>query len=793
MPRLFFRRAALGGTAIALCLGAVAPAFAADAPAPAAAAADDADDATNTIRNTDDIIVSGTKVNQATPITASVHTFEPQAIVSRSIIENAIAPTADYSQVLLITPSASLVPSSGNGVGLGDAKIALRGFQDGQYNITIDGIPFGDTNDPTHHSTSYFPNGTYDRIIIDRGPGGATDLGQASYGGQVHIISREVDDRFFVENQAVYGSFDTWMERLTVNSGDIKALGGLKLIGVGEYKTTNGALTHQSGDWTNIFVKGELPLGDRAKLTLISAYNHSPFYQSDAGGGATLAQAAQFGKNFGGIDPSQAAGSGYTNARTDWNWEIKTTDFEIARLQWNVTDHITFDNKAYTYFYKNFTVSTEDSTDPCNILSTANQCEGTNFTNVKAEGTGIGGTGGKTINGDIGGYTKLNQYRVLGDIAQATWSNPLGILKAGVWYEHAETKRFRYDYDFTTGAAAGGLGAFYFNASIMDNGSNWDWKEKTGGIHVETDGSPIPAYIKYDEHSGWDQVQVFAEMAFKLLDDKLTVTPGIKVQSFDRFINTPIASQSARVGIDDHQTYRPTLPYGTINYLIQPNLSVYAQFAKGFLIPALSASLESSGANNAAVPVVPVPTKTTNWQAGVVYAGNRLNIDADGYYILASNSTYSDPTTDTTVVNANPARYQGIEGQVSYVLVPHLTALANATVMSSKDEVTGLWLVQSPNDTATLGLLYNDGIYTFSFLQKFTGRQYADAANQYVIPAYSYGIASISAKYRNYSLGVSVTNVFNTQPVQVQSGSGASALYIWQTRRAFQASFKARF
>jgi len=29
--------------------------------------------------------------------------------------------------------------------------------------------------------------------------------------------------------------------------------------------------------------------------------------------------------------------------------------------------------------------------------------------------------------------------------------------------------------------------------------------------------------------------------------------------------------------------------------------------------------------------------------------------------------------------------------------------------------------------------------------------------------------------------------------VQVQSGSGASALYIWQTRRAYQASFKMRF
>jgi iron complex outermembrane recepter protein len=791
---LRIRHAALLGSAAVLSLGGATLARAADgSPTPAGAVAPAPAGDQNTIANPDDIIVTGTKVNQATPIAASVHTFEPQAIVSRSIIENSIAPTADYTQVVLLTPSASLAPSTGNGIGLADAKIVLRGFQDGQYNMTIDGIPFGDTNDPTHHSTSYFPNGTYDRIIIDRGPGGATDLGQASYGGQVHIVSREVDDKFFLENQAVAGSFSTWMERLTVNTGAIKSLGGLKLIGVGEYKTTNGALTNESGDWTNIFVKAEMPIGTRAKFSILTAYNHSPFHTSDAGGGATDAQVAEFGKNFGGLTAAQAAGSGYTNTRTDWNWEIKTTDFEIARLQWNLTDHITLDNKTYTYFYKNFTVSTEDSSDPCNTLSTVNQCEGSAYTNVVAQGTKVGGSGGKSIAGDIPGYTKLNQYRVWGDILQATWANPLGVLRGGAWYEHAETKRFRYDYDFTTGSEAGGIGDYYFNASIMDDGSNWNWKEKAGGVHYQTDGDPIPAYIKYDEHSGWNQIQFFGEMAFKLLDQRLTLTPGVKTMVFTRFIDTPIASQSARVGIYDHQNYTPSLPYATINYLIHPNLSVYAQFAKGFVIPALSDSLETSGSANASVPIVPKPTYTTNWQAGVVYSGQRLNIDFDGYYILASNSTSTDPTTGDIVLDANPARYQGVEGQVSYVLLPHLTAMGNATIMSSKDETTHLWLAQAPTDTETAGLLYHSGVFDFSLLEKRTGRQYADAANQEPIKAYDFVVLAANAKIDRYTLGLTITNLFNAQPLVAESGSGTTTLKIWQTRRAFQASFKARF
>ena len=46
---------------------------------------------------------------------------------------------------------------SPNGQGLGDSKTFFRGFQDGDYTMTFDGIPFHDTNSPTHHSWAFFP------------------------------------------------------------------------------------------------------------------------------------------------------------------------------------------------------------------------------------------------------------------------------------------------------------------------------------------------------------------------------------------------------------------------------------------------------------------------------------------------------------------------------------------------------------------------------------------------------------------------------------------------------------
>ena len=65
----------------------------------------------------------------------------------------------------------------------------MRGFQDGKYNITYDGIAFGDTNNPTHHAADYFPTSTIGAVVVDRGPGAAGDLGQANYGGAIHFFS----------------------------------------------------------------------------------------------------------------------------------------------------------------------------------------------------------------------------------------------------------------------------------------------------------------------------------------------------------------------------------------------------------------------------------------------------------------------------------------------------------------------------------------------------------------------------------------------------------------------------
>ena len=801
-----FNIALLATTALALTLFG-APAQAATADAPAATSKTD-----GPIGNTDDIVVTATIVNGSTPITASVETAEPQSIISRSIIEDSIAPTDDFMNVVALTPGAT-TNSLGNGPGFGDSKVVLRGFKDGQYNVTFDGVPFGDSNDPTHHSTAYFPDGTYERIIVDRGPGYATDLGQSSYGGNIHIVSREVSDKFYVEGLGTYGTANSQLERLTVNSGRI---GNFKLIAVGEHKKTDGLLTALPGEWFNGFVKLEWDISSHAKFSLIGTYNHSILYQEDASKGASCfttssfspapaeidpaqcdktSQIGTYGINYHGIEVSQAATSLWPAARRDWNWQDKATDFEIARLQWDITDSLSLDNKAYTYFYKNFTFESDDVSTPCAGAVTASTCASQSvFTGQTAAAIPVK-TG--ALAGDIPGRTKLNQYRQSGDILQLDWKNALGVAKLGFWYEHSASHRYGYDYDLTKLSAAGGVGNDFFDFGIANSGPYFNYKETNSAFTVQANGTQVPLYIKYDEYTNWDQYQGFGEFEFKLLNDRLTVTPGVKVQNFTRKINTPIAAQTSRQGIVAKQSYKPTLPYATANYKITPGFAVYAQYAKGFLIPALSASLESS--NGAGQPVAPMPTKTTNYQVGFVYAADRLNIDADYYYIKASNSSFTDPAQPGVLIqNGNPATYKGAEAQVSFVLFKGLTAIANGSTNSARDNVTGLSLPNAPDYTALLGAVYRTrGGIKFSYLHKWTGKQWANAANTFRLPGYSNGTLSTSYNWRQFTLGLTVNNLWNdrsTTAIALASGLNAKGtFYQFQSPRTVEGSIKVKF
>ena len=718
----------------------------------------------------DQIVVTASRVNEQTPITSSIATTQPQSIINRSVIANVVLATSDFNDVILLTPGASQT-TNGNGPGLSESKINLRGFKDGAYNMTIDGVPFGDTNDPTHHSTSYFPNGTYEQIVVDRGPGNAAQLGQANYGGNINIYTRAVDDRFGGSLEGSYGTYNTQLYRGTLQTGELGST-GIKAVFVGEHKKTDGALTHSPLVADNVFGKVVVPIGE-GTLSVVASYNNNYFNQAD-GNGATLDQVARYGKGYAltSTDDPNFATNPYFPTRADWNFTRKRSDFEIIRLQVPLTDHFSIDNKAYTYFYKNYTVSASDITTPGATQSASPLVNGKPT----------------KVAGDIPGYIKLNQYRVYGDILQGKYDTGFGLLTVGAWLEFSNTHRYRYDLDMTRSSFGDGV--------ILNGVANYDQKT-TGQIGIDASGNaitgpllqlngqPVPQNIQFDENSSWYQQQYFAQFDWKPFDG-LTITPGVKHLNFTRNILSPIATQKARQGTDSEANFSKTLPFLTVNYQIRDNWSVYAQYAKGFLIPALS-NLEVQ--TNA--PLIPDPTTTTNYQVGTVYAGQNLNIDFDAYLIKLSNTIICTGPAGALCTNTgDPSTYKGFEGQVSFVPIKHFTLLANGSVNQSSDDVTGYRVPGAPTYTALVGALYNGGNFKLSFVQKFTGKQYAGANETLPIGAYSIGIASAEAGFGPVAVRVAVYNVFDNQSVTNIAGGNQ---YFFNPGRSVQATGIMRF
>jgi iron complex outermembrane recepter protein len=723
-------------------------AFGADsAPAPVPAAAPAPQQTTdNGIAEGSDIVVTGTKANEIAPVTASLRETQPASIVSRSFIEDSLPASADFNDIALISPSVSNAGGE-NGVGLNESKTTIRGFQDGEYNITYDGVPFGDTNGPTHHSNTFFPSNTIETLVVDRGPGNASQLGESTYGGNMNLFSRETRDNASAEFKAAYGSFDTLLLRGLLQSGAIDKLNGTEAVVSAQYIRTDGRLSLSGYNQKNVFGKVVIPLASNVHLSLLSTYNKNHFNQPDKNG-VTLQQVALFGKYYN-LNNDPTSQNYYK-----YNVTTKTTDFEIAKLDAEIAPGTTFVNTAYTYYYDNETLS------------------GASATTLPVSAGGPAQTvtlaPGATPVAGVPGYTKTNKYRVWGDIPKARFDLGFATLTAGAWIEHADTFRQQSDVNLVTGAP--------------------NYVEKTIKL---ANGKPnplgAPANVKFNQNSGFNNTQEFVELELRPLPG-LTITPGYKHVDFNINIDAEY-NQTTRIPQRIAATYKKDLPFATINYAITPRLSVYGQFAKGMAVPILG----DLYVNNPSLSSIQ-PQTSTNYQAGAVYHGDRLSLDADVYYIKINNKIQQETviddtgTSQTAYFNEGRVLYKGIEGQATYALPAGFAVFANGSINYAEEQGTHNPVSNSPKSTAAAGLLYKHGPIHLSLIDKWTGPQYAtsealDPTQTFFIlqrsvriSPYNDTILAVSYQWHNLRLGLNVTDLFNSEKIENigLSGNGPS-------------------
>ena len=340
---------------------------------------------------------------EAAPSQSSLDAKSAESIISSTYIRNFIAATGDYSDVLQMSPGTFSV--SPNGPGLGDTKTFFRGFKDGFYNMTFDGIPFNDTNDPTHHSWVWFPTPFIGSTVFDRSPGDATSIGPANSGGSVNLLSREPTVDQDIQGTVSYGSFNTRMLSLDYDSG---LFGGASkksnlLLNVHNLYS-DGYQTYNHQDRWAGDAKYQFKFTDRTVLTaytgILDLASNTPNVK-----GPTRAQVAQFGDNY--LLNNNPNDPLYYKFN---NYQIPT-DFEYVGLDSDLGGGWRLDNKAYSNRYYNH-----------------QQYNGSSITTSSAT-------------------DKLNSYRKVGDNASISQTSHFGVFRAGFWYEWANTDRFQTPTD----------------------------------------------------------------------------------------------------------------------------------------------------------------------------------------------------------------------------------------------------------------------------------------------------------------------------------------------------------
>ena len=715
------------------------------------------------------IVVTAEKNDAATnaPSKASIYETQPESLITHKFIEQSTPESGDYTTTVAIAPSVNSFGANGGGVGdVGSAT--MRGFQDGQFNITYDGIAFGDANDTTHHPAAFFPSSTIGTSVVDRGPGAAGDMGQANFGGALHLFSPQVSDTMGASQKATYGSFNTQSYVTTIQTGAIKELGGAKLLLSADIRSSDGQLTDMGGVSRNFLAKLVVPIGSDATLTAFSSINHIRYNQTDntsgtiVGFGISGPQQAAYGINFGlNNDPTD-------EHCTCYNYVIKNTSFNYLNLKWNVARGITVEDHLYYYYYDNQTVSAQSAGDLLNPPTTGPDAGTSYFVNA----AGVTTT-------DIAGYKKQNKYDTYGNILRVNADLGFGTLRAGGLYEHSNATRFIANYDLTN--------------NTPDTTATYGSAAAVAGPNTSVPASL--ANYQYYEPSSWNQVQVFADFEWRPLEN-LTITPGIKqlhyVRSVDNALETGTALDGTGVFYSNgSRTYNKTMWFITANYRVRPNWSFYAQAATGFLVPPVKTV--SAVAGGTVSPTA--PQTTTTYQIGSVYTAGKLTLDGDYYYIDANNVLVADKHSGCfCYLNDGKGRYYGFEAQGAYHIGYGFTGFANGSINVARNTNDGnpadgvTYFTNSPKRTAAFGLIYDYHKLQASVSDKIIGPQLASDGATW-LNSYATVDASVAYDLGHVKLKLAVFNLSNGRPRFDYDGTYS----VYQVGRQVQGTVQVKF
>jgi iron complex outermembrane receptor protein len=700
-------------------------------------------------------------VGAIAPTQAGVDSLEAHSLITRDYIDESASPISEFTRIATIAPSVSNTGAV-NGPGLSEQKLVIRGMGSDFTNVTFDGIPVNDTNDPSYHSTSFFPELIVGGVDLVRGPGFASDMGYATFGGSENVFTVAPSEKRSLDAAYSIGNWNTRIGSLRYQSGRQAWLGNGTLQATFQDLGSDGYLTGNAMWSRNFSLKYERPIGNNTLFDAFATWNDQSFNAADAGPGATLYELSTFGPNYSlNNNPASGEYAGY-------NFQIKTTDLGYLRVRSDLGAGIHLDNKLYTYRYDNETTAA-DTVGLTSSMAAAGTfpSQGT-ITCVSGSANctaplvpGSLATNGLSYNPlDIGGYLKRNKYIVAGDILDVEKNFGESFVRAGVWLEHSDTDRHQYSVDLTTGAYnyVNGSGCLFglpatsnpaqisgatnptvvaSNCAASATGLPAGLKQLPGpSSGALPNGVPIGA-VKFDQQSQILNAQPFLEAKW-VLPTGTTIYPGVKLLNIQRYDDAAIQNTSRTPNSTNKILYQNTLPFLSVNQPLVKNTaanaytSFYFQYGRGYEIPDLATFYVNNPTQNATTP-----NETSTYQAGIVGKSNESTWDIDYYTInfsnlqsllnVDANGNLCSSCAYTAYFDVGGARYRGIEAEGTVALGGGAALYGNFSTASARELTYNTQVKGVPAWTAALGLLYKSKHVDASLIYKQIGEQFLNA------------------------------------------------------------------
>lgn len=264
----------------------------------------------------DEVLVSAVRVKADAPVTHS--NLSKKEIEKRNLGQDI---------PILMNYLPSVVTTSDAGAGVGYTGIRVRGSDATRVNVTINGIPYNDSESQGTYWVNMpdFSSSTQS-IQLQRGVGTSTN-GAGAFGASLNVLTDTDSNDAFGEIATSYGSFNT--QKYTAKAGTGLLNKHVKFTGRLSKITSDGYLDRASSNLKSYFLQGSY-LNNNTLIKALVFGGHEITYQS--WNGSTQFEIDTYGRTF------NSAGALYD---TNWNVigyydnEVDNYKQDHAQLHWN--------------------------------------------------------------------------------------------------------------------------------------------------------------------------------------------------------------------------------------------------------------------------------------------------------------------------------------------------------------------------------------------------------------------------------------------------------------------------